>query len=112
MRSTTRSNTAISFPQSVVSNQVKAVVSTESSASHKEKHLYKRQMQLYAITEVRWNSGPQMAMHCPKYETILLIADSEKNKKWTLELLLLKCDLHFSFLYKKGLVICTKNKKK
>ena len=52
-----------------------------------------------------------MAMHCPKYETILLIADSEKNKKWTLELLLLKCDFHFSFLYKKGLVICTKNKK-
>ena len=53
-----------------------------------------------------------MAKHCPKYETILLIADSEKNKKWTLELLLLKCDLHFAFLYKKGLVICTKNKKK
>ena len=52
-----------------------------------------------------------MAMHCPKYETILLIADSEKNKKWTLELLLLKCDLHFSFLYKKGLVFCTKNKR-
>ena len=52
-----------------------------------------------------------MAMHCPKYETILLIADSEKNKKWTLELLLLKCDLHFSFLYKEGLVFCTKNKK-
>ena len=53
-----------------------------------------------------------MAKHCPKYETISLIADSEKNKKWTLELLLLKCDLHFAFLYKKGLVICTKNKKK
>ena len=32
----------------------------------KEKHLYKRQKQLYAITEVRWNSGPQMIMHCPK----------------------------------------------
>ena len=53
MRSTTRSNTAISFPQSVVSNEMKAVVPTESSAPHKEKHLYKRQMQLYAITEVR-----------------------------------------------------------
>ena len=32
----------------------------------KEKHLFKGQKQLYAITEVRWNSGPQMVMHCPK----------------------------------------------
>ena len=32
----------------------------------KEKHLYKRQKQLNAITEVRWNSGPQMVMYCPK----------------------------------------------
>ena len=79
MRSTKRSNTAISFPQSVVSNEVKAVVPTESSAFHKEKHLYKRQMQLYAITEVRWNSGPQMVMHCPKYKTILLIADRQRR---------------------------------
>ena len=47
----------------------------------KEKHLFKRQKQLYAITEVRWNSGPQMVMHCPKYRTILLIADSVKNNK-------------------------------
>ena len=69
----------------------------------------KRQKQLYAITEVRWNSGPQMIMCCPKrsrawkgvqrtkipryhfilkvkfynrptwYKTILLIADSGKN---------------------------------
>ena len=43
----------------------------------KEKHLYKRQKQLYAITKVRWNSGPQMVMHCPKYKTILLIADRQ-----------------------------------
>ena len=47
----------------------------------KEKHLFKRQKQLYAITEVRWNSGPQMVMHCPRYRTILLIADSVKNNK-------------------------------
>ena len=45
----------------------------------KEKHLYKRQKQLYAITEVRWNSGPQMVMHCPKYKTILLIADRQRR---------------------------------
>ena len=45
----------------------------------KEKHLYKRQKQLYAITKVRWNSGPQMVMHCPKYKTILLIADRQRR---------------------------------
>ena len=45
----------------------------------KEKHLYKRQKQLYAITEVRWNSGPQMVMHCPKCKTILLIADRQRR---------------------------------
>ena len=43
----------------------------------KEKHLYKRQKQLYAITKVRWNSGSQMVMHCPKCKTILLIADRQ-----------------------------------
>ena len=59
-RSATRSNTAISIPQSVVSTELKAVVLTESSASHKGEHLYKRQKQLYAIIEVRWNSGPQI----------------------------------------------------
>ena len=77
-----------------------------------KKHLYKRQKQLYAITAVRWNSSPQMVMHCPKYKTILSITDSDENNKYTLELLLLKCDLHFSFLYKEGLVFCTKNRKK
>ena len=35
-----------------------------------KKHLNERQKQLYAITEVRWNSGPQMVMHCPKYKTL------------------------------------------
>ena len=35
LRSATRSNTAISIPQSVVSTELKAVVLTESSASHK-----------------------------------------------------------------------------
>ena len=45
----------------------------------KEKHLYKRQKQLYAITEVRWNSGPQMVMHCPMYKTIFLIADRQRR---------------------------------
>ena len=34
-RSATRSNTAISIPQSVVSTELKAVVLTESRASHK-----------------------------------------------------------------------------
>ena len=34
-RSATRSNTAISIPQSVVSTELRAVVPTESSASHK-----------------------------------------------------------------------------
>lgn len=67
-------------------------------------------MQLYAITELRWNSGPQLVMHClkrsqawkgvqrmkiqgyqfilkvkfyrrpTKYKTNLLIADSEEQK--------------------------------
>ena len=31
-----------------------------------EKHWYKRQKQLYTITKVRWNSGPQMVLHCLK----------------------------------------------
>ena len=47
----------------------------------KEKHFYKRRKQLYAITEVRWNSGPQMVMHCPKCKTVSLIADRQKNNK-------------------------------
>ena len=44
-----------------------------------------------------------------KYKTILLIADSEKNNKLTLELLLLKYDVHFSFVYEEGLVSLLKN---
>ena len=38
----------------------------------KEKHLYKRQKKLYAIT--------QMVKHCLKYKTILLIADRQIRK--------------------------------
>ena len=74
-RLATPSKTAISIPQSNVSTELKAVVPTEESASHKGEILYKRKKQLYSITEVRWNSGPQVVMHCPKYKTILLIAD-------------------------------------
>ena len=78
-RSATRSNTANSIPRSVVSIEPKEVVPTEESTSHRGKHLYKRQKQLNAITEVRWNSGPQMVTHSPKYKTILLIADRQRR---------------------------------
>ena len=64
--SATRSNIAISIPQSVVCLNLKQWCQQSRVRLIKEKHLYKRQKQLYAITEVRWNSGPQMVMHCPK----------------------------------------------
>ena len=36
---------------------------------------------------------------------MLLTADSGKNIKLTLELLLLNCDLHFLFEYKEGTIL-------
>ena len=75
-----RSNTAISMTQSVISTElIKQWCQQRRVRPIKEKHLFKRQKQLYAITEVRWNSGPQMVMHCPKCKTILLIADRQRR---------------------------------
>ena len=68
-RSATRSNTTISIPQSVVPLNLKQWCQQRRVRLIMKKHLYERQKQLYAITEVRWNSGPQMVMHCPKYKT-------------------------------------------
>ena len=52
---------------------LKAVVPTDESASHKGDALVQE------ITEVCWNSGPQMVMHCPKCKTILWIAYRQKR---------------------------------
>ena len=78
-RSATRSNTAIRFLSQSFPLNLKQWWQHSKVRLIKEKHLYKIQKQLYAITEVRWNSGPQMVMHCPRYKTILLIADGQRR---------------------------------